>query len=89
MCDMKHYDCGILGEEFCVARDPLHHYLIKFTVVNGKWVIGNKRNVLRIHGYYGKTKLTMTMGYYEDSPILKMKIREKLLKQLMDYASSQ
>jgi len=83
------YDCELIGNEFYVARDQLHHYLIKFTVVNGKWVAGNKRNVIRISGHYGKTKITMTMGYYEEAPVLKMKIREKLLKQLMDYASSQ
>ena len=85
---MKYYDCGLIGNEFCVSRDSLHHYLIKFTLVNGKWVIGNKRNVIRIrcsnHGVVKLTKLTMTMGYYEDTPTLKMKIREELLKQLMD-----
>ena len=83
------YDCGLIGNEFCVARDPLHHYLIKFTLVAGKWVIGNKRNVIRIDGYCGTPRFTMTMGYYEEAPILKMKIREKLLKQLMDYVSGQ
>jgi hypothetical protein len=87
---MKRYDCGILGEELCVARDPLHHYLIKFTIVNGKWVMGNKRNVTRIAECYDKkAKFTMTMGYYEETPVLKMKIREEFLKQLMDYVSSQ
>jgi hypothetical protein len=83
------YDCGLIGNEFCVARDPLHHYLIKFTIVNGgKWVIGNKRTVIKIK-YYGKAKLTMTMGYYEYAPILKMKMREELLMRLMDCVSSQ
>ena len=84
------YDCGLIGNEFCVARDPLHHYLIKFTIVNGKWVMANKRNVIRINiRIYGKAKFTMTMGYYEEALVLKMKIREKLLKQLMDHVSSQ
>jgi hypothetical protein len=31
----------------------------------------------------------MTMGYYEEAPVLKMKIREEFLKRLMDYVSSQ
>ena len=82
------YDCGLVGNEFCVARDKEHHYLIKFTLVDGKWVMGNKRNVIMIDEYYEKTKIVMTMGYYEDAPVLKMKIREELLKQLMDYVRS-
>jgi hypothetical protein len=83
------YDCGLIGDEFCVARDPLHHYLIKFTIVDGKWVMGNKRNVIRINGYYrnGKAKLTMTMGYYEEAPVLKRRIRDGSLKWLMDCVS--
>ena len=36
-----------------------------------------------------KAKFTMTMGYYEEAPVLKMKIREEFLKRLMDYVSSQ
>jgi hypothetical protein len=83
------YDCGLIGNEFCVAREPEHHYLIKFTIVAGKWIMGNKRNVIRVDGHYGKTKFTMTMGYYEEAPVLKMKIRDELLKRLMDYVSSQ
>lgn len=85
------YNCGLIGNEFCVARDSLHHYLIKFTVVNGEWIMGNKRNIIRINvdEYYGKAKITMTIGYYEDAPILKMKIRDELLKKLMDFVSSQ
>ena len=81
------YDCGLIGNEFCVARDSLHHYLIKFTVVDGEWIMGNKRNTIRINvdEYYVKAKITMTMGYYEDAPILKMKIREELLKRLINY----
>jgi hypothetical protein len=88
---VKYYDCGLIGNEFCVSRGPSHHYLIKFTIVNGEWVIGNKRNVIRIKvgGHYGKAKLTMTMGYYEEDPILKMKIREELLMRLMDCVSNQ
>ena len=88
---MRKFDCGIIGEELCVARDPLHHCLIKFTLINGKWIKGNKRNVIRIYRYFEKAKLTitMTMGYYEEVPVLKMRIKEELLKQLMDYSSSQ
>jgi hypothetical protein len=81
------YDCGLIGDEFCVARDKEHHYLIKFSLVDGKWGIGNKRAVILVKRR-GK-RVTLTMGYYKDAPILKMRISDRLLKQLMDYVSSQ
>jgi hypothetical protein len=82
------YDCGLIGDAFYVARDKEHHYLIKFfTIVNGKWIMGNKRNV--IIKIEGTQKFTMTMGYYEEAPVLRRKIKEELLKQLMDYVSGQ
>jgi hypothetical protein len=84
---VKKFDCGIIDEELCVARDPEHHYLIKFTLKEGKWMV-NKRGIVRIGGS-PFPKITMTMGYYKDAPILKMRISDRLLKQLMDYVSSQ
>ncbi len=88
MCDMKRYDCGIIGEELCVARDPEHHYLIKFIIRGGEWVFGCKKGRVRIRGNPFKAKITMTMGYYKESVELRMKLKESTLKILMEMASS-
>ena len=91
---MKRFDCGLIGEELYVARDPEHHYLIKFTLKNAKWILGCKRGrvrVKRMKGNYlllSRTGLTMTMGYYEESVELGMYIKESTLNLLMDSASS-
>ena len=85
---MKRFDCGLIGEELCVARDPEHHYLIKFTLKNAKWIMGCKRGRVRVKGNANKVKLVMTMGYYEEPVELGMHIKESTLNLLMDSASS-
>ena len=85
---MKRFDCGLIGEELCVARDPEHHYLIKFTLKNAKWIFGCKRGRVRIRGNPLKSKVTMTMGYYKEPVELRMKLKESTLKILMEMVSS-
>ena len=90
---MKRFDCGFIGEELCVARDPEHHYLIKFTLKNAKWILGCKRGQVRVkmkgnYSLVSRTELTMTMGYYEESVELRMHIKESTLNLLMDSASN-
>jgi hypothetical protein len=86
---VKKFDCGVIGEELCVARDPEHHYLIKFTIKgNGKWIFGCKRGHVRIRGNPFKSKITMTMGYYEKPVKLNTKIKESSLTLLMNMASN-
>ena len=87
----------MIGNELCVARDPEHHYLIKFTLKNGRWILGCKRGRIRMKLKKMKgncsllllrTRLTMTMGYYEESVELGMYIKESTLNLLMDSASN-
>ena len=91
---MKRFDCGLIGEELCVARDSEHHYLIKFTLKNAKWILGCKRGRVRMkmkgnnYPLLSRMELTMTMGYYEESVELGMHIKESTLNLLMDSASS-
>ena len=90
---MKRFDCGLIGEELCVARDPEHHYLIKFTLKNAKWILGCKRGRVRVkmkgnYSLLSRTGLTMTMGYYEESVELGMHIKESTLNLLMNSASN-
>ena len=83
---MKRFDCGLIGEELCVARDPEHHYLIKFNLGKGKWRM-NKRSAVRVKGC-PFPKITMTMGYYKEPVELRMSLKESTLKILMEMASS-
>ena len=84
---MKKFDCGLIGEELCVAKDPEHHYLIKFIIKGGEWIFGSKRKV-RIRGNPFKVKITMTMGYYEEPVKLRAKIKESSLNLLMNMAAN-
>ena len=85
---MQKFDCGIIGEELCVARDPEYHYLIKFIIREGKWIFGCKKGKVRIRGNPFKSKITMTMGYYEKPVKLNTKIKESSLKLLMEMAAN-
>jgi len=80
---VKRFDCGLIDKELCVARDPEHHYLIKFTLKNGEWVIGNKRNVIRARGD-SRIRVEMTMGYYEEPVELRMRLKESDLDAIMN-----
>jgi hypothetical protein len=75
---VKKFDCGIIGKELCIARDPEHHYLIKFTLKNAKWILGCKRGQVRVkmkgNSLLSITGLTMTIGYYEEPVELGMHI---------------
>ena len=83
---MKRFNCGIIGEELCIAREPKHHYLIKFTLKEGKWRM-NKRGVVRVKGC-PFPKITMTMGYYEKPMSLNTKIKESTLTLLIWMAAN-
>ena len=85
---MQKFDCGIIGDELCIARDPKHHYLIKFTIKGGKWIFGCKKGRVRIRGNPLKAEITMTMGYYEEPVNLKAKIKESFLNLLMETAAN-
>ena len=85
---MKKFDCGLIDEELCIARDPQHHYITKFTIKGGKWVFGCKKGRVRIRGNPFKAKITMTMGYYEEPMKLNAKIKESYLTLLMEMASN-
>lgn len=90
---MKKFDCKIVDNELWVARDSGHHYLTKFTLSNGKWIIGNKRGKIDFikcgKGIF-YPRIIMTMGYYENpEKDFGLRIRESNYELIMSFAIGQ